>query len=278
MERVIRGTAVFIFAFCWAMNGFSQKTSDLTIAPQSPSSQFETPETFTWLGNYGTFRIAEDFFVTGELHIRRTEHDGVDYVGRQAQIYNRWGVKWNPNKNFQATLGGVLRLDFTPDPGNDDLNYLILEPRIWHEYLFAQPFARMMVYHRLRFEHRWSSNHVPGSDWNYRNRFRYMVMMKIPLNNTKLTPGTVYFYPSAELIMQSGKIVKNSPMEDLRLLPALGYIYNPRISFSAGMMYTTGQRVQNDMFRTRWVARFNTYISLDFRKPENKIPEVNILD
>jgi hypothetical protein len=191
-----------------------------------------------------------------------------------AQIYNRWGLQWNPSKKFSATIGGVLRFDFTPDPKNDALRNLILEPRIWHEYIFAVPFDRFMVYHRLRFEHRWSTRHAPESDWIFRNRYRYMFLMKIPINKSKLSPGAVYFSPNVELIMQSGKQVINSPLEDLRLFPAIGYIYSPRLSFSTGMMYTTGQRLTSEFYRTRWIMRFNMYLSLEFRKFENKIPEI----
>lgn len=55
------------------------------------------------------------------MHYRRTEYNDVPYVGRMAQIYNRHGVKYLFSKNFNATVGGVLRLDFTPEPGNKTL-------------------------------------------------------------------------------------------------------------------------------------------------------------
>lgn len=240
---------------------------------------FEKPTTALWLGNYGTFRISDRFFVTGEFHLRRAQHKNTRYIGKMSKIYNRWGIQYNHSKKFNATLGGVLRLDFTPDPDNDDLRTVVLEPRIWHQYIFAVPFDRFMVYHRLRLEHRWSTNHAPGSEWIYRNRYRYMFLMKIPLNNSKLEPGTFYAYPNIELIMQNGDKVSSSAVEDLRLFSAIGYIYNPRVSFSAGMMYTTGQRLTTgNLYRTRWVARFNMYISLDFRKFEERIPQIGIQD
>lgn len=267
--------AFLVFIIAKPKKTIAQPISGETVLEEA---QFEAPESFMWLGNYGTFRVSDDFFVTGELHYRRTGYQGTKYIGRLAQIYNRWGVQWNPSKKFSATWGGVLRLDFTPEPGNDDLPTLILEPRLWHEYIFARPFDRFMVYHRLRFEHRWSTRHAPGSEWIFRNRYRYMFLMKIPINNKKLIPKTLYFYPNVEIIMQSGSSVVNSPLEDLRLFPALGYIHNPRVSFSAGMMYTTGQRLQTQLYRTRWVARFNTYISLDFRKAEERIPTIGIFD
>lgn len=239
--------------------------------------EFESLETFMWIGNYGVFKVAENFYVTGELHYRRQGTDRNAFVGQMAQVYNRWGVQWNPTKKFSATWGGVLRFDWNSN--NRDLRDLILEPRLWHEYLFAMPFDRFMLYHRVRFEHRWSTRHAKDSDWIFRNRYRYMLMLKYPINKTKLVPGAFYFGPNVELIMQSGSSVINSPLEDLRLLTAFGYIYNPRVSLSIGAMYTMGQRLPpNEMFRQRWILRFNTYINLDWRSTQEQIPMIGIFD
>lgn len=238
--------------------------------------EFESLETFMWLGNYGVFRVYENFYVTGELHYRRQGGEQNPFIGQMAQVYNRWGVQWNPTKKFSATWGGVLRFDWNSQ--NRDLKDVILEPRLWHEYLFAMPFDRFMIYHRVRFEHRWSTRHAPNSEWIFRNRYRYMFIMKYPLNKKKLVPGAVYFGPNVEIIMQSGSSVINSPLEDLRLFPAIGYIHNPRVSFSIGPMYTMGQRLQTDLYRQRWILRFNTYINLDWRNTQDQIPIIGIFD
>jgi hypothetical protein len=241
---------------------------------------FRDPTESLWLGSYMNFRITEKIFWAGELHYRRTEYDGIPWIGRMAQVYNRHGFKYLFSKNFSATVGGVLRLDFTPEPGNPDLKTIILEPRVWHEYLFAQPFEHFMVYHRLRFEHRWSKTNELDSDYDFRNRYRYKFLMKIPINNRKLIPKTFYFAPDVELIMQSGSIVPFSPMEDLRFYPHIGYIHSPRIGGSMGMMYTLGQSfdIGDFDYRQRWIFRINAYISLDWRKFEEKLPPVNIAD
>jgi hypothetical protein len=83
-----------------------------------------------------------------------------------------------------------------------------------------------------------------------------------------------------EIIIQSGKSAPFEPLEDLRLFPHLGYQYNPRLGGSIGMMYTTGQRMDigDFYYRQRWIFRINAYISLDFRKFENKIPDINFSD
>ncbi len=103
--------------------------------------------------------------------------------------------------------------------------------------------------------------------------------MKIPINGTKLKPGTFYVSPSMELIMQSGKNVVGSFVEDLRLYGNIGYIASPRVSSSLGLMYTTGQNLNDPtLYKRRIILRLSTYISLDFRKEEQKIPTLKFSD
>ncbi len=246
----------------------------------TPNAAITTPPTTAmWLGTYGTVRLSKNLFWAGELHYRRAEFDDVPFVGRMDKLYNRHGITYLFSKKFSATLGGVLRFDFSENPKSDNYESFVMEPRIWHEYLFALPFPKFMVYHRIRLEHRWNRSTLKGSDWIFRNRWRYKFMMKIPLNNTKLVPGTFYFNPDIELIMQSGKSVINSPLEDLRIYPALAYIASSRITYSTGMMYTTGQKLgMGHVYSQKWVFKFNVYLNFDFRKFEAKIPEIKARD
>lgn len=246
-----------------------------TIGQTRPDASITRPaETATWIGFYGKFRLGKRLFWDAQTHYRRNEYDGIPYVGRMGQLYNRHALNFLVTPKFQASLGGVLRLDFTPDPANDELRNVIHEPRIWHEYLFAMPFDRgIMAYHRIRIEHRWSTNHRPGSDWVFRNRWRYKFYMNIPINKRKLEPGSFFFTPDVEIIMQSGTPIIDSPLEDLRINPSIGYIANPRVKCTMGMMYTTGQNLNAGWdYRSRWVARLNLYLSLDFRKLQDKVP------
>ena len=261
--------------FCYlAVMIFGFSTFQMTAQERPDESQIKSPTTSLWLGTYGKFRIGEKLYWDAQFHYRTNEFEGTPYVGRLAQIYNRHGLNYYFTPNFSATLGGVLRLNFNQNPGNSDFESVRLEPRIWHEYLFSMPFERFIVYHRLRFEHRWSQGNRVDADWIYRDRWRYKFFMNIPLNNTKMQPGTFYFSPDFEIIMQSGSPVIDSPMEDFRINPTLGYIVNPRVKYTASFMYTTGQELNAGFeYNSRWVARLNVYISLDFRKFEAKVPE-----
>lgn len=242
-------------------------------------SRFQKPSTYAWFHTYGKVRLGEKLFWDAQTHFRTTQYDGQDYFGRVAQIYNRHGLKYLFSKRFSATAGGVLRLNFTPQPDNDAYHDVVLEPRIWHQYLFSMPFEYFKVFHRLRFEHRWSRSNLKGSNYRFRNRYRYKYYMYIPLNNHKLEPGAFYFSPDVELIMQSGKSVRDNPIEDLRFTPKFGYIVNPKLQYSLSMMYTLGQSTfDGARYTSRWILNFNVYYSFDLRKFENKIPETNFMD
>lgn len=241
------------------------------------------PTTATWFNSYYNVRFSEKFLWAGETHFRMSQTDKVPFVGRPAQLYNRHGIKYMFSKKFNITAGGVLRLNFSPKPGDPMYSPVSLEPRLWHEYLFGLPFSYagvdFMIYHRIRIEHRWSRSTLKESEYIYRNRYRYKFMMKIPLNNKKLVPGTYYFNPDVELIMHSGKKVIANPMEDLRLYPNFGYIFNPRCSGSMGMMYSSGQQdAFGYTYNQKWIWKFNIYLSIDRRKFQDKIPEINFND
>lgn len=229
-------------------------------------SVVKDPYSAFWQGNYANFRLNEKLIWHGELHLRATNYGNTPFIGRLGKIYNRHGLKYLVNDRFTTTVGPVLRLNFTPEPGNEEYRSMVLEPRIWHQYQFVQPFDRFMVYHRFRFEHRWSRDNLKGADWIFRNRWRYKFQVKYPLNEEKLSPGAYYLSPDVELILQSGKPVAGSPLENLRLYPHIGYIQSPKLTYSLGMMYSTGQELEAGYrYSTRWVLRFNFYWSIDLR-------------
>lgn len=253
----------------------------INLSAQENEPQFADMESNLWLSSYNKFRLGDKLYWAGELHYRRIgESNTTPFIDRMAQVYNRHGLNYVFSPNFNATVGGVLRLDFTPQPGNPEFEPLILEPRIWHQYLFVLPFPRFMVYNRIRIEHRWNrGRQVEATDWQFRNRWRYNFYMKIPITSNKLTPGNFYVSPSIELIAQTGNPVVGSFIEDLRFYANLGYIASPRVSSSLGLMYTTGQSLNDPtIYRRRLILRLSTYISLDFRKEEQKIPTIKLSD
>lgn len=242
------------------------------------ASQFKDPKTRVWINTYGNIRISKRLFWIAQTHFRFEETEDTPFVGQIGQIYNRHAIGYIYNKKVNAALGGVMRINFNTDESSTDRN-VVPEFRIWHQYQFAQPLYSAMIYHRIRIEHRWTQGFAENSEYIFRNRWRYMFRAKIPLNNDKLEPKTLYISPESELIMQSGKEVVGSVMEDLRLTTTLGYILTPRLTVAGGLMYSQGQTFDNPgVFKQNWTMRFHVYFSPDFRKVKNKLPSIHLND
>ncbi len=252
-------------------------TSCLSFAQDRASVNLE--ETGIWEGLYLNIRINDKLGYYGEHHFRsRNNQDNVtSWIGRPRQIYNRGGLNFFFNKYFEAVAGPALIVNYTPEPGNPDYEPYILEPRIWEQFLFkTPPMGRVKLVHQFRFEQRWKRKNNVGAEYNYTNRYRYKFFAYIPINTRSIETGTVFFSPSAEIFMHSGKSIVYAPFEDFRTYNGIGYVLNPSVTFFAGHMWTLGQKSSGYEYRTSHVFRFNIYVGLDGRKSENKIPKVNL--
>jgi len=240
------------------------------------TSKLKEPLTLLWVNTYGNIRLTDRLFWIAQTHFRFQQNDQTPFAGQIAQVYNRHAISYLYSKALRISLGGVLRVNFNTDEVLPNERTAVPEWRIWHQYQFAMPLSRIMIYHRLRLEHRWSKNFSDQSKYIYRNRWRYMLRAKIPLNKPKLSPHAIYLAPETEIIMQSGKAVVDSPLEDLRLTTTVGYIMNPRLTLAAGMMYSIGQELTDGaIYKQKWTMRLHAYFTPDWRKVKNKLPDIH---
>ena len=233
---------------------------------------FKEPVSRLWVNTYGRIRLTKNLFWVAQTHFRFQENSTMPFAGQIGQIYNRHALGYKFGDHFCASVGGVLRLNFNTDEVLADEEPMVPEFRIWHEYLFSVPLERIKVCHRIRIEHRWSRGFKDFDDYIFRNRWRYMLNVKIPINKHKIEKyHTFYVSPEAELIMQSGKAVVNSPMEDLRLHTSFGYIINPELTVATGLMYSMGQKLgHGDIYQQKYTIRAHVYFSPDWRKLKKK--------
>jgi len=216
-------------------------------------------------------------FWVAQTHFRRTESPGLNFAGKWAQVYNRHALSYLVDDHFSVSLGGVLRINFNGDTNEQDERRTVPEWRIWHEYLWAQHLWRGKVYHRVRLEHRWTRGYEPDAPWNFRNRWRYMLAFKQPINRKHLEVGAFYFGPEVELIMQSGKSVVGNPLEDLRLHASFGYIASTQVRFAAGMMYSFGQvPSEPGVYKQNLTLRTHVYYTPDWRATKRKLPAIHL--
>lgn len=236
-------------------------------------------ETGLWNGVYIKAKLTDKIGYYAEHHYRvRNAEDNINsFVGRRRQIYNRAGINILFNPNFEAVIGPTLVFNYTPSPGNPNFEKVTLEPRIWHQWLFSMPaMGPIKVYHQFRFEHRWKRDNSIESPLEYTNRYRYKLFSYIPINSPYIKPKTIYFSPSAEIFMHSGKSIVFHPFEDFRIYNGIGYVVNEKLTFFAGHMWTIGQRPTGFQYRTSHIFRINMLIGLDLRKIQDKIPSINL--
>jgi len=236
-------------------------------------------ETGVWNGVYLKVKLKDKIGYYGEHHyrLRNSLNNLYSFVGRNRQVYNRAGINIFFNPNFEAVIGPTLVFNFTPDKSNPELKKVVVEPRIWHQWLFIMPaMGRVKVYHQFRFEHRWKRGNRFDDEFDYTNRYRYKLFAYIPINRKKIEERTLFFSPSAEIFMHTGKSIIFNPFEDFRTYNGLGYVYNKNITFFAGHMWTIGQQPQGNEYRTTHILRFNVFIGLDGRKIEDRLPPMNL--
>ncbi len=265
---------IAVTLFLVSTDGIAQEKTE----SEFTRSQFQESTTKYWLNTYGNIRISKKLYWIAQTHFRFQEDTNTPFVGQVAQIYNRHALGYIYSKKINFALGGVLRLNYdTKDQSSTKT--AIPEYRIWHQYQFAMHVGSAVAYHRFRIEHRWSKSFKENSDFIFRNRWRYMFRLKIPLNTPKIQSGTFYIAPEAEIIMQSGKPVIGSPLEDVRLHTGIGYIFSPKLTVAAGVMYNFGQTLENGaIWKQGWTIRTHLYFSPDFRKTKNKLPTIHFRD
>lgn len=251
--------------------------SDLCAQQTSPRIQLE--ETGIWNGLYIKAKISRKVGYYGEHHyrVRNRLDDLTSFVGRTRQIYNRAGINLFFNEYFEAVIGPTLVFNYSPQPGNEDFERVTLEPRIWHQWLFIMPMmGRFRMFHQFRFEHRWRRSNRKGAEYEYTDRYRYKFFAYIPINKKKIEEGALFFSPSAEIFLHSGKSIVYNPFEDFRTYNGFGYILNSNVTFFAGHMWTLGQKASGFEYRTSHILRFNVLLGLDLRKTDKKIPPINL--
>ena len=250
-----------------------------TTSTSQTAASVELEETGIWFGAYMTIQINDKLGYYGEHHYRaRNSIDNVtSFMGRPRQIYNRAGLNIFFTDKFEAVIGPALIVNYTPEPGNPAYEPYTLEPRIWSQWLFKTPYiGRVKLVNQFRFEHRWKKKNDVGAEYDYTNRYRYKFFAYVPINKKHIGIKTLFFSPSAEIFMHSGKSVIFNPFEDFRTYNGFGYVLNQNITFFAGHMWTLGQKSSGYEYRTSHVFRFNVYIGLDGRKSSNKLPKINL--
>lgn len=169
---------------------------------------------------------------------------------RSLSFYNEFfyyeikgGINYALNENFSFLLGTGFYHTFPPG-GNFVTPSSQRELRTWIELTSKQYLDRFNFEHRYRIEQRFTSN-------GYKNRYRYRLLLVVPLNNQKLEDNTLFSAIFEEVFFT------NLPpyFERNRIFGGLGYKFD-FLTFQLGYIYQYDNKLKDPNGHSYFQASF----------------------
>jgi hypothetical protein len=172
-----------------------------------------------WLMYFGTNRISDHLSIHAEVHYRNHTLAPVNVE----QLLLRTGLNYHYSDAaiFTAGYGYVASHNFDTEQSHPESE----EHRIWQQFILKNSIKRVNFEHRYRVEQRWVNS-------DYKNRFRYRLMLFVPLNRKTIEKGTVFIGLYDEVFLNA----KKDFFDRNRLYAALGYQLNKSANVQVGMM------------------------------------------
>jgi hypothetical protein len=198
-----------------------------------------------WLMYFGSNRIHDKLSIHTELQYRNHTIAPVN----AEQLLLRTGINYHFSKNSFASAGYAFIGNH--DYLSEQLNPEVEEHRVWQQFIVNDYVGRLKFEHRYRIEQRWVNK-------NYLNRFRYRLMIFVPLNKPQIEKGTIFLGVYDEVFINA----KETFFDRNRLYGALGYQINKSASVQLGLMY---QQTSN---LGKGYLQFGITYNPDFRKKQ----------
>jgi len=115
--------------------------------------------------------------------------------------------------------------------------------RLTQQISFTQPLNRVRIAHRICTDQTWDP------DEPFELRFRYRIGFEIPLIGTQLDPNEIYFKSNFEYLAR----FQDGFINEVRALPALGYLTINENSFEVGLDYRLGSIGEGQMGHGFWM-------------------------
>ena len=172
-----------------------------------------------WLMYFGANKISNQLSIHTEVQYRNHTLAPVN----TEQLLIRIGLNYHFTSNAFATAGygyiaGHQYESVQSGPES-------VEHRVWQQFILTNKIGRVKLEHRYRLEQRWVND-------VYKNRFRYRLMLFIPLNNKTIEKGTLFLGVYDEVFIND----RSTFFDRNRLYGALGYQINKSTSVQLGMM------------------------------------------
>lgn len=203
----------------------------------------QNEEVGNWLMYFGANKVSNKFSIHSEVQYRNHTLAPVN----TEQLLLRTGLNYHFTKNAMLTAGYAYVAGHVYE--SDQTTPESEESRIWQQFILNNKIGRVKFEHRYRLEQRWV-NKV------YKNRFRYRLMLFVPINKPTIEKGTLFIGLYDEVFINDQKTF----FDRNRLYGALGYQLSKSASFQLGFM----RQQLNDSAKN--YLQFALAFNPDFRK------------
>ncbi|MEM8909521.1 MAG: DUF2490 domain-containing protein [Bacteroidota bacterium] len=201
-------------------------------------------EVGNWIMYFGQNRVSDQFSIHTEIQYRDYTFAPINI--NTEQLLLRTGLNYHFSSSAFATAGYAYIGSY--EYGSDQKSPEVNEHRIWQQLIMNDRIGRVKFEHRYRIEQRW----VNG---DYRNRFRYRLMIFLPLNRPSIEPGAVFLGLYDEIFINTEAVF----FDRNRLYGALGYQFSKSTQVQLGLLH---QRV-NDF--GKYYVQMGLVFNPDFR-------------
>ena len=165
-------------------------------------------------------------------------------IGDLEQLLLRAGVTYKPVDGLTFTLGygHITSGEF------GDGTSTSAESRVYQDAIMPHKVGkRFYLNHRFRFEQRWVENQ------DFRTRYRYNLVLNIPLNKEKIEKNAFYLSLYDEIFLNGQRKIGEDRTVEIfdrnRLYGALGYAFSNKLRFQLGYMRQTTNTISKDQLQ-----------------------------
>jgi len=205
------------------------------VLAQSP--RITNNQTNTWYMYMGNHKLNDKWELHTLYHFRRTDI-GQDWQQSLARI----GLNYHLVPGVVASAGADWVVSYPY--GKQPIACNTTEYTAWEALFYRHQVGRLSFMHRYRLEQRFiekDSYDSAAGEWQktgttYKDRFRYMLSVDMPLNNPKMQDKTWFISANDEIFIGMGKNQGKNLLEQNRIYTALGYRFNKDFNLQLGYM------------------------------------------
>ena len=223
----------------------------------------------TWYMVFGNHKLSDKLGLHTEYQFRRH-----GFISDWQQSLARIGldVKLKDNFMFTAGYGWIVSFPY----GEQPIKVKATEHRIWQQGILNQKVSSIQVQHRYRLEQRFlenvdldSAGNKISDGYRFRQRFRYRVLLTLPLVKNPVSDNYFFLSFYEELFLGFGSGIASNVLDQNRLYLALGYKIDNTSNVQLGYLY-------HRVFKSDGISRENNNTfqlaftkNLDFSNSEN---------